>query len=140
MKALTLNGYDGLASLRIAEVATPELGPNDVLVKVKAASHKESVGTEVLVDVSRVDLQYVDERHVGVLEIAVFCTDSRERLLGQVWHHVDLKLTDDTYRRLLTEGLRHAAEVPITGSAAYVKAVVYDHQADRLGSAIVRLR
>jgi len=38
MKALTLNGYDGLASLRIAEVATPEPGPNDVLVKVRAAS------------------------------------------------------------------------------------------------------
>ena len=38
MKALTLNGYDGLASLKIAEVATPEPGPNDVLVKVAAAS------------------------------------------------------------------------------------------------------
>jgi NADPH:quinone reductase-like Zn-dependent oxidoreductase len=38
MKALTLNGYDGLASLKIAEVATPEPGPNDVLVKVRAAS------------------------------------------------------------------------------------------------------
>ena len=38
MKALTLNGYEGLASLRFAEVAVPEPGPNDVLVKVKAAS------------------------------------------------------------------------------------------------------
>src|SRR6185436_2618438 len=38
MKALTLNGYDGLTSLRFAEVATPEPGPNDVLVKMKAAS------------------------------------------------------------------------------------------------------
>ena len=38
MKALTLNGYDGLASLRFAEVPTPEPGPNDVLVKMKAAS------------------------------------------------------------------------------------------------------
>jgi NADPH:quinone reductase-like Zn-dependent oxidoreductase len=38
MKALTLNGYEGLASLRIAELATPEPGPNDVLVKVTAAS------------------------------------------------------------------------------------------------------
>jgi NADPH:quinone reductase-like Zn-dependent oxidoreductase len=38
MKALTLNGYDGLASLSFAEVAQPEPGPNDVLVKVKAAS------------------------------------------------------------------------------------------------------
>src|SRR4029077_7217928 len=38
MKALTLNGYDGLASLSFAEVAVPEPGPNDMLVKVKAAS------------------------------------------------------------------------------------------------------
>src|SRR5712675_748360 len=38
MKALTLNGYEGLASLRFAEVAMPQQGPNDVLVKVKAAS------------------------------------------------------------------------------------------------------
>src|SRR5467141_266682 len=38
MKALTLTGYDGLASLRFADVATPEPGPNDVLVKVRAAS------------------------------------------------------------------------------------------------------
>ena len=38
MKALTLNGYDGLASLRFAEVAAPEPGPNDILVKIKAAS------------------------------------------------------------------------------------------------------
>ena len=38
MKALTLNGYDGLASLRLEEVAAPEPGPNDVLVRVRAAS------------------------------------------------------------------------------------------------------
>jgi NADPH:quinone reductase-like Zn-dependent oxidoreductase len=38
MKALTLNGYDGLASLHFDEVATPTPGPNDLLVKVNAAS------------------------------------------------------------------------------------------------------
>ena len=38
MKALTLNGYEGLASLRFDEAATPEPGPGDVLVKVSAAS------------------------------------------------------------------------------------------------------
>jgi alcohol dehydrogenase len=37
MKALTLTGYDGLASLKFAEVPVPEPGPNDVLVAVRAA-------------------------------------------------------------------------------------------------------
>jgi NADPH:quinone reductase-like Zn-dependent oxidoreductase len=38
LKALTLNGYDGLACLRVTDVATPAPTPTDVLVKVKAAS------------------------------------------------------------------------------------------------------
>ena len=38
MKALTLNGYDGLASLKLAEVPTPEVRPGDVLIAVRAAS------------------------------------------------------------------------------------------------------
>jgi NADPH:quinone reductase-like Zn-dependent oxidoreductase len=38
MKALTLTGYEGLKSLRFADVATPEPAPNDVLIKVRAAS------------------------------------------------------------------------------------------------------
>ena len=38
MKALTLNGYEGLASLSFADMKTPEPGPNDVLIQVRAAS------------------------------------------------------------------------------------------------------
>lgn len=38
MRALTLNGYDGIASLKLTEVPTPELRPNDVLIDVRAAS------------------------------------------------------------------------------------------------------
>jgi NADPH:quinone reductase-like Zn-dependent oxidoreductase len=38
MRALTLNGYDGLASLRIAEVPAPEPRPNDVVLALRAAS------------------------------------------------------------------------------------------------------
>ena len=38
MRALTLTGYEGIKSLRFADVATPEPGPNDVLIKVRAAS------------------------------------------------------------------------------------------------------
>jgi NADPH:quinone reductase-like Zn-dependent oxidoreductase len=38
MRALALTGYDGLASMRFADVAIPEPGPHDVLVEVRAAT------------------------------------------------------------------------------------------------------
>ena len=38
MKALTLTGFDGVKSLRFADVPAPEPGPNDVQIKVRAAS------------------------------------------------------------------------------------------------------
>ena len=38
MKALTLNGYDGLASLKLADVPEPQPRPRDVVVAVRAAS------------------------------------------------------------------------------------------------------
>jgi NADPH:quinone reductase-like Zn-dependent oxidoreductase len=38
MKALTLTGFDGVKSLRFADVSAPKPGPNDVQIKVRAAS------------------------------------------------------------------------------------------------------
>ena len=38
MQALTLNGYDGIASLALKEVPAPEPRPGDVLIEVRAAS------------------------------------------------------------------------------------------------------
>jgi len=81
----------------------------------------------------------VDDRYVGTLELAFFCTDSRERIVGEVWHRLDLKLKEDTYRRGLAEGLRYGADVPIDGIGRYVKVIVYDHRSDRVGSAIARV-
>jgi len=110
----------------------------DITVTLKASARRGAVTADALIDLSRIDLQQADGRHAGTLEVAFFCTDSKERLVGQVWQTVDLKLKEDTYARLLTEGLHHTADIAITGSARYVKVVVYDYLSDRLGSAIVR--
>ena len=112
----------------------------DIPLTLKASAKKGAVATEVLVNLSRLDLREADGRRVGKFEVAFFCADSNERLIGQLWHTVDLNLKEETYTRLLVEGLRHSVDIPITGTAGYVKVVVYDYRANRLGSAIVRLQ
>jgi len=100
------------------------------------------VAVEVRVDVATVDLR-LDEalgRQVGTIELAFFCIDARQRLVGQVWKKMDFKLTDETYRRLRAGGLTYSTEVVVKEPPRFVKVVVYDYRADRVGSAVVKMR
>jgi hypothetical protein len=41
---------------------------------------------------------------------------------------------------LLAEGVPHRAQIPVKTTAVWVKAVLYDFDADRVGSAIARVK
>jgi len=102
--------------------ARPQLGEpiRDIPVAVKAKDKPGSVAADAVINLSRAGLEYVDGRYTGTLEVAVFCTDSKERDVGQVRQTVDLKLRDEAYQRFLAEGLRHAAEVPVKASPGHL--------------------
>jgi hypothetical protein len=51
-----------------------------------------------------------------------------------------LRPPTNTYRRLNQDGVSFSATVDLTAPARYVKAVVYDYAADRLGSAVMELK
>ncbi len=88
MKALTLNGYDGLASLKIADVAVPDLRPRDVLIAVRAAS------------VNPVDTKIAQGYARGRMELAFphvlgrDCAGVVEQLGGAV---TEFKIGDEVY-------------------------------------------
>jgi hypothetical protein len=118
---------------------------SDIKVKLTASFVKQSADTaEVVVnatiDAGRLAFADVDGRHVGALDIAIFCGDDRQALVGDAWQHIDLKLKDDTYERTRREGVTHTAHVPVRAQPRYVKIVVYDYSADLVGTAIVNLR
>ena len=124
---------------RIMTAGAYEQAIRDIPLALTASAKKGVIAAEVRIDLSRIELEQADDRHIGKVEVAFFCTDSNERLIGQAWQTVDLKLKEETYQRLFAEGLRHTADIPVKGTARYVKVVVYDYRADRLGSAVVRL-
>jgi VWFA-related protein len=100
---------------------------------------KPGVFVEVKIDLSRVGFEQIDDRYVGVLDIAVFCTDSKENLVGDLWQKMDLNLQEESYRRLMQDGLTYTGLVTVKSRAGYVKVVVHDRRADLIGSAIQKL-
>ena len=134
-----------LTQTRIAAAGNYAGDVPDIKVTAKATPVTSSDGTlemavDVVVDASRLTLQQVDGRHVGAIDLTVFCGDARENLVGQIWQRMSFNLLDDTHARFLREGVPYTVRVPVRAPATHVKVVVYDYGADLLGSATVTLK
>lgn len=131
---------------RITAAATITRDIKDLSLELKAnnTTDRDSggrvVSARINVTSDRVQFEVVDGQHMGVLHIAVFCGNGREGIVGQRWRDMELSFPEDLYRSFLKTGLAIELKVPITADATYVKAVVYDPNADLLGSSTVRIR
>jgi hypothetical protein len=79
-------------------------------------------------------------RHAATLDVAIFCGDEDQEIVGELWRKVDLNFTDDTFARLKRERLEFEVTVPVSEIPRFVKAVVYDYGADLVGSSTAVLR
>ena len=95
---------------------------------------------ELSIDASRVTFKDQNGLHTALLNLAIFCGDPKENIVGQLWQNMDLKLSDDTYQRYLKDGIPFTARIPIHGRLQYVKAIAYDYTADLVGSVIVKMK
>jgi len=117
----------------------------DIRLHLDAAGTTTPAGaTELVVDlvIGASSLSWVEQngRHAVTLDVAVFCADSRERIIGETWKRATLKLSADTYEAALKDGLRYGVRVGVKGTPAFVKAIVYDYGTDSLGSRMKRLK
>jgi VWFA-related protein len=79
-------------------------------------------------------------RHTASLEVAVYCGDGNEKIVGQVRRQLNIALTEATYQRASREGFFRDMGIPVTVKPRNVKVIVYDYEADRVGSALVRIK
>lgn len=117
----------------------------DIKIQLNASLEQTTPATGVVninatIDLTRVSLVPANGLHVGMLNIAVFCGDNKEHVTGELWQNMNLNLKDDTYARLLKDGVVYNAKVPLKGPAQYVKIIVYDYGADLVGSTTVKLK
>jgi hypothetical protein len=112
---------------------------DELAVALTASAKGRAVDFEVRVDASKIAMTQEAGRHVAKLEVALFCSDAREQLVGELWQTLDLRLKPETFERALGEGFRHTARVNVSQSPRWVKVVAYDYGTGRAGSAVVRL-
>jgi VWFA-related protein len=134
-----------LTHSRIASAGAYRLPVSDVSVTLSASSVEKrqnqwQASVKVMVDPATIAFSEADGRHVASLDIAVFVGGRNQRQVGEVRKRVDLNLLPESYARLRQDGVSFSATIDLTAPARYVKAVVYDYAADRLGSAVTELR
>lgn len=129
-----------LTEARIAGARNYRSAVTDIPLKLAATlkenrGGKTKVDVQLTVDASRVRFSESDGRHAASIEIALFVAAGSGRQIGTVRKRIDLKLTPANYEALRRDGIAFAAVVDASDRARYVKAVVYDYTADRVGSA-----
>jgi VWFA-related protein len=139
----TLQPFDReafLAYSRITAAGQYNGEVKDLKFKVKTSEASGAAGgpeiqVDLTIDVSRVRFQVVDGRHQGKLYVTTFYGDNRGRYLGGIWQEMELNLREETYAGAQKSGLPFSVRVPRQVPSQTLKIVVYDYNADIVGSA-----
>jgi hypothetical protein len=142
-----LQPYDRVEFLAFSRISAAGGYPDiidDVPFKISTSRAVDNAGQpQVMVDLkinaSKIALKTADAIHVGRLRVAVFYADSRQRMLGDVWKTVDLKLPGAAYQEYMKSGIPLSIAIPASAGDMYLTAVVYDMQGDKVGSRRIRV-
>jgi VWFA-related protein len=138
-----LNRIEMLTFSRIAGAANYDRDVPDIGVKLvveREGAPPAAVVATLVIAADRLVLTEEAGMRRGQLKIAIFVGDKDERVIGEAWQDMNLNLRPDTYARMLAEGISHQTRIAVTGVPTYVKAIVYDFNADLVGSVIVKLK
>jgi VWFA-related protein len=116
----------------------------DIDVQIKPAFTKDPAGrggelvVELSVDISGLSWTVdADGLHVAEIDVAIYASDrggDNLTIVGQTRRALNLRLTDATYEQVSRERFTRVIRVPVSGRPRFVKAIVYDYDADRVGS------
>lgn len=113
----------------------------DIPVTVTAAAQDSPgrVNVEIAIDPAGVSFREEGGYRLATLDVAVFAGAAKGALAGELWQTLELKLDTAAYERIKTDGILHSARVEVNVPARDVKAVVYQYDVDRVGSAVRRV-
>jgi len=97
------------------------------------------VRVEVTIDPTRLALVAQDGRRTGLVDLLILCGDDKQNIVCSLKTQMALEMSDAQYQAATRDGLRHRVTIPLVERPSVVKVIVYDYDADRLGTALVKL-
>jgi VWFA-related protein len=131
--------YSRVASAANSGQVIPDIGLTVTASNVAGDNGTRAVQILVQIRPERLGFVEKDGRKRGTIEVAVFCADDKERLLGESWNSVELEMMPEAFAKFQTSGLRYTGKVPVKAAARFIKVVVYDPGADVLGSTVFKI-
>jgi VWFA-related protein len=112
---------------------------------VKAASGRGGeLVVELSLDTSRLAWSVGEGGlHAASLEVAMYASDiggDNLKVLGEARRMLNVKLTDETYQQLSRDRFTRVLKLPVTGRPRFAKVIVYDYEADRVGSVMTPVK
>jgi len=68
-----------------------------------------------------------------------FYFDEKGNMLGTDWKKTEGSVNEETYQRILKEGILISSTVPLKVKKQIIKVVVYDETNDRVGSKLIHV-
>ena len=132
---------------RIEAAGSQVIDIRDIDIKLTPSFAKNASGSggevtaTISIDPSRLAWgQSEDGRHTARLDVGVYCADWNQTSVGETRRTLNLALTDETYARKMRERIARTIRLAVSGAPRFVKVIVYDYDADRVGSAMVKIK
>ena len=60
--------------------------------------------------------------------------------MGQTRRRLSVAVTDERFEQIMKQGLAYSVRIPLVARPRYLKVVVYNYEADLVGSTVVTMR
>jgi hypothetical protein len=98
------------------------------------------VRIDLTIDAARLTLTPAGDKHEGSIDLMILCGDSHQKVIGSLRQRMTLSLDNARYEQAMKSGIPYSTLIQVTGSAASIKALVYDYAADLVGATVAVVR
>jgi hypothetical protein len=109
-----------------------------VTASISGTVPKQRTEVRLNIDAKRLQFERRDDENVATVELAGFLLTDKGRLVGQIWKAFALTYTDERLGEIKRDGVEMIFDVAVAAPPGRMKMVVYDINADRLGSVSVK--